>query len=216
MSGTAGGTSITSFSLFIGSRITSDDGFRRARLWLRALPVLLAVWLLACTGSNEEASPTEAAATATTATIEATASASAGTEGRVAQDGDSVQVHYHGTLDDGEVFDSSRERDPLGFIVGTGQVIGGFDDAVRGLAVGESVKVRLEPADAYGEPSEDLVFEAPASEAPPGLSIGDQVRLQNGATAVVEEVTPEIVRLNANHPLAGQALTFEIELVAID
>ncbi|MEZ4501596.1 MAG: peptidylprolyl isomerase [Dehalococcoidia bacterium] len=134
----------------------------------------------------------------------------------MAENGDSVQVHYTGTLDNGEVFDSSVGRDPLPFVVGSGQVIPGFDSAVVGLAVGESRKVRLEPADAYGEPREDLIFQVPADQAPDGLNVGDQVQLQTGQVAVVEAVTPEGVTINANHPLAGQALTFEIELVAIN
>jgi FKBP-type peptidyl-prolyl cis-trans isomerase 2 len=140
----------------------------------------------------------------------------AGEEPRVAKDGDSVKVHYHGTFDDGEVFDSSRDGEPLPFTVGTGQVIDGFDNAVKGLGVGDSVKVHLEPAQAYGEHSDEMVLQVPADQAPQGLSAGDQVRLQNGQTAVVQEVTPEFVRIDANHPLAGRALNFEIELVAID
>jgi FKBP-type peptidyl-prolyl cis-trans isomerase 2 len=134
---------------------------------------------------------------------------------RVAEDGDSVTVHYHGTLDDGSVFDSSRERDPLPFVVGSGGVISGFDNAVRGLAVGESVTVRMKPAEAYGERDESLVLEFPASDAPKRLGAGDQVSV-SGRTAVVLEVTDEIVRIDANHELAGQALTFEIELVSIE
>ena len=134
----------------------------------------------------------------------------------MAENGDSVQVHYTGTLDNGEVFDSSQGREPLPFVVGSDQVIPGFDAAVIGLAVGESRKVRIEPAEAYGERRDDLVLEVPADQAPAGLSVGDQVQLQSGAVAVVEAVTPETVTIDANHPLAGQALTFEIELVAIN
>ena len=182
----------------------------RATLQIAAL--LASMLLVACGGSSAE-TPTATSETANAAT---TAPSSA-TEGRrVAQAGDSVQVHYEGTLDDGEVFDSSKGRDPLPFVVGSGQVIPGFDAAVIGLAVGESRKVRLEPADAYGERRDDLVLEVPAEQAPPGLSVGDQVQLQSGAVAVVEAVTAETVTIDANHPLAGQALTFEIELVAIN
>ena len=139
-----------------------------------------------------------------------------GKEPRVATEGDTVQVHYRGTLDNGEEFDSSRGRDPLQFTVGEGQVIKGFDDAVRGLAVGEDITVRLEPAEAYGEPREDLVIDVPKDQAPEGLSPGDQVSMSTGARAVVTDVTDESVRIDANHELAGKALTFEIELVAID
>jgi FKBP-type peptidyl-prolyl cis-trans isomerase 2 len=135
---------------------------------------------------------------------------------RVAQDGDKVQVHYHGTLDDGEVFDSSRERAPLPFTVGSGGVINGFDDAVRGLAVGESVTVRLEPADAYGERSDDRILSVPIDQVPEGVSVGAQLQLSNGLRATVTAVSDETVTLDANHELAGKALTFEIELVSIE
>ncbi len=134
---------------------------------------------------------------------------------RVAEDSDRVQVHYRGTLDDGEVFDSSRGREPLTFTVGAGDVISGFDDAVRGLAVGETVTVRLEPAEAYGERSDELIFDVPADQGPEGLSAGDRIRLSNGATATVLEIADGVVTIDANHALAGEALTFEIELVAV-
>ena len=127
-----------------------------------------------------------------------------------------MSVHYHGTLDSGEVFDSSRERQPLQFTVGAGDVISGFDDAVRGLGVGESVTVTLPPAEAYGERREDLVLAVPAAGAPEGLKAGDRVQLGNGAQATVVEVTDEQITVDANHELAGQALTFEIELVGIE
>src|SRR3972149_64038 len=77
------------------------------------------------------------------------------------QEGDTVSVHYRGTLDSGEEFDSSRGGEPLTFVVGGGQIIKGFDDAVRGLSVGETVKVRLEPDQGYGQPRQDMVFEVP-------------------------------------------------------
>lgn len=126
-------------------------------------------------------------------------------------------VHYHGTLDDGSVFDSSRDRFPLDFVVGSGQVIAGFDDAVRGLALGGSVTVRLEPAEAYGEPIPELIAEVSLDGIPPEvasqLAIGMAVPLSDGVQAVVIDITDAVVVLDANHPLAGEALTFEIELV---
>lgn len=136
--------------------------------------------------------------------------------GGVARDGDTVQVHYTGTLDDGTEFDSSRGGSPLTFVVGSGQVIPGFDEAVRGLAVGESRTVRIEPGDAYGEYDPDLVLEFPASDAPAGLAVGDRVQFNNGAVGTVLELDDETIRIDANHELAGKALTFDIELVAID
>ena len=170
----------------------------------------------AACGSDGEGTSTPTASPTTTeevaiATTEGTAT---GEEGRVAQVGDTVQVHYRGTLDDGSEFDSSAGRDPLEFTVGSGQVLSGFDSAVVGLAVGDKVEVRLEPADAYGERTDQAVITVPKDQAPEGLEVGQQVML--GQTpATVTEITDEAVVVDANHPLAGQALTFEIELVSI-
>lgn len=132
------------------------------------------------------------------------------------QDGDTVSVHYTGTLDNGEQFDSSEGRDPLTFTVGSGQVISGFDDAVRGRAVGESIDVRIPPEEAYGQRDEQQVLDVAKAGAPPDLEVGDTVRLQNGATAVVLDITADTVRIDANHPLAGEALNFTIEIVSIN
>jgi FKBP-type peptidyl-prolyl cis-trans isomerase 2 len=129
--------------------------------------------------------------------------------------GDSVTVHYRGTLDSGEEFDSSRGREPITFIVGGGQMIAGFDAAVLGLAVGGTVTARLEPSQAYGEYLDELVLDIPSAQAPEGLVPGDVIQFTNGATAVVLEVTEESVRADANHPLAGESLTFQIELLSI-
>jgi peptidylprolyl isomerase len=161
----------------------------RASGYLSVLVAALAVLVLAACGSKEV---------------------------RVANEGDTVSVHYTGTLDDGEVFDSSDGRDPLTFTVGTNQVIQGFDDAVRGMAVGEKKKVRLEPGEAYGEHTDELLLEVPAANAPEGLAEGDLVQLSNGAPAKVVKVSDDTVTVDANHPLAGQPLTFEIELVGIE
>ena len=130
-------------------------------------------------------------------------------------DNDTVEVHYHGTLDNGEVFDSSREREPFSFVVGSGQVIAGFDKAVRQLSVGESIIVRLEPEEAYGERRDDYVMELPISQLPEGLKSGDDVVFANGAHGVITDMTQETFTVDANHWLAGEALTFEIELVSI-
>ncbi len=138
-------------------------------------------------------------------------------EGFAVQDGDLVEVHYVGTLDGGSEFDSSRsaDRGPLSFTVGTGQVIVGFDDAVRGGKVGDVRTVHIEPADAYGEWSEDNVVEFPLDPEQGDIKAGDEVMLTSGQPAVVLEVTDQIVRLDANHSLAGKALTFEIEILAV-
>ena len=170
-----------------------------------------ALALAACGDDGGDATPT---ATVPDPTAEATTTPVNDRGERVAADGDSVLVHYHGTLDDGEVFDSSLERAPLPFVVGSGGVIAGFDDAVRGLAVGEKVTVRIPPQDAYGEVDRARVVEFPLSQAPEGIKVGDQVSL-GGAPATVTEVTDDTVTVDANHELAGKALTFEIELVEI-
>ena len=117
------------------------------------------------------------------------------------------------------MFDSSRERDPLEFVVGSGQLIGGFDAAVRGLAVGESATARLEPVDAYGDPIPELIAEVPIDTIPAEvvqqLFLGAVVPLANGAQAIVTNITDTFITLDANHHLAGETLTFEIELVEI-
>ena len=134
----------------------------------------------------------------------------------IARDGDTVEVHYVGTLDDGSQFDSSRERgSTFTFVVGSGQVISGFDEAVRGAQVGDVRSSRMEAKDAYGEWSEDNVVVVPFNPQQGDVKAGDEVFLTNGQPAVVLEVTEESVTLDANHPLAGEALTFEIEVLSI-
>lgn len=135
--------------------------------------------------------------------------------------GDTVRVHYTGTLDDGSEFDSSRGRDPLEFTVGSGQVIQGFDDAVEGLSPGEDVEVRLEAEDAYGARRDELIVSVGRSEVPADFSptVGTVVELTHPSgqrfPGRVTEVGDEAISIDANHPLAGQALTFSIELVEI-
>ncbi len=162
-----------------------------------------------------------AAAAAATPDADAPVPAEAG---RRPQTGETVSVHYHGTLDDGEVFDSSRERaTPFTFVVGVGNVIPGFDEAVLGLAIGETVTVRIPPAEAYGERNPDLVAEVAWDEAPASLSslrgsltVGDRLPLGSGGAVIVVALTDESVTLDQNHRLAGQALTFELELLSIE
>ena len=184
----------------------------------RLAPALLAAALVAAACGDDGAATTTTPPAAVTTVVEqeaTTTTAAATAEGSVAQDGDSVEVHYTGTLDDGTEFDSSRGRSPLAFVVGSGQVIPGFDDAVRGLGVGESRTVRIEPEQAYGPRDPELVLEFPAADAPEGLAVGERVTLGNGAPGTVVEITDEVVRIDANHQLAGEALTFEVELVSI-
>lgn len=138
-----------------------------------------------------------------------------------AKSGDTVRVHYHGTLTDGSVFDSSRERDPLEFTVGSGQVIKGFDTAVAGMAVGDTKTVHIPVAEAYGERRDEMMMEFPLSDFPadvkpePGLELHMSDDQGHVFPVVVREVRENTAMLDANHPLAGQDLTFELELVSV-
>lgn len=139
---------------------------------------------------------------------------------RQAKAGDSVRIHYTGTLRDGSVFDSSAGRDPLEFVVGSGTVIAGFDRAVDGMEVGEKKTVSIPAGEAYGERRDDLVVSVPTHEFPGHISpsVGDRLQMgKPGRTMVVtvREVSEAGVVLDANHPLAGEELTFALELVQI-
>jgi len=137
------------------------------------------------------------------------------------KNGDTVNVHYHGTLSDGTTFDSSEGREPLQFTVGKGQVIKGFDDAVLDMKPGDKKTVNIPVADAYGERNDDMMMEYPISEFPADMKPEVGMELQMGDNSgnvfpvVITEVNNETVLLDANHPLAGQDLTFELELVSI-
>lgn len=138
-----------------------------------------------------------------------------------AKEGDVVRVHYTGTLGDGSEFDSSRGRDPLEFTLGSGQVIPGFEAAVSGLAPGESCRTEIPAEDAYGPHRPELVTSVERAQMPDhiDLSVGGalQVTGQDGQpfTVQITEVTEEAVQLDANHPLAGETLVFDLELTEI-
>ena len=137
-----------------------------------------------------------------------------------AKNGDTVRVHYTGTLADGRVFDSSNGGEPMEFTVGAGQVIPGFDDAVTGMQVGEEKSVTIPADSAYGPRRDELMLEVDRSQFPPQVEpeIGQQFRLGQGdqtLVVTVKDVTDDRVTLDANHPLAGEDLTFSLELVAI-
>ncbi len=135
----------------------------------------------------------------------------------VAKVGDSVQVHYVGTLDDGTQFDSSRERgQTLDFVIGAPGLIVGFDAGVRGMKVGEIKTVRIEPAEAYGEIDPSLLQTVDLAELPEGLEVGDPLVTSTGQRVVVVELTEDTAVLDFNNELAGQTLTFELEMVAIN
>ncbi len=139
-----------------------------------------------------------------------------------AQSGSRVRVHYTGRLDDGEVFDSSEGGTPLAFTIGDGQVIPGFESGVTGMAVGDTRTVRILCADAYGEHREDGVMEVPRGEFPSDmpLEIGSRVQGQQQSGQVVTftimAANDAVVTLDANHPLAGKDLTFDLTLVSIE
>ena len=138
-----------------------------------------------------------------------------------AKSGDTVKIHYTGTLDDGTQFDSSAGRDPLEFTVGSGQVIPGFDQAVEGMAVGDKKDVHIEAEDAYGPRHDQMIQEVPLSALPddlePEVGMGLQARRPDGAMLdlTITAVGEESVTVYGNHPLAGQALNFALELVEI-
>lgn len=138
-----------------------------------------------------------------------------------AKSGDTVRIHYTGTLQDGSVFDSSEGRDPLEFQLGSGQVIPGFDDGVTGMTVGDKKTIEIPCDQAYGPVNPQAMQDVPRGEIPDNipLDLGTQlqVQAQNGQTmmVVVANVTEDTVTLDANHPLAGKDLTFALELVEI-
>ncbi len=138
-----------------------------------------------------------------------------------AKKGDRVKVHYTGKLKDGSVFDSSREREPLEFELGGGMMIKGFDTAVTGMQVGESKTAEIAAEQAYGEHNDEMVIEVPKSQLPPDLKpeVGQQLGMQqpNGQSVPVRvtKVLDESIEIDANHPLAGKDLVFELELMEI-
>lgn len=138
-----------------------------------------------------------------------------------AQVGDVVSVHYTGKLNNGEVFDSSRDRDPMEFTLGQEELLAGFEDGVVGMKPGESRSVTLEPENAFGDRREDLLLKLPKKEFPQNItpSVGLQLKLSNASgnemTVVVTKVGEESVTLDGNHPLSGQTVVFDIELLEI-
>jgi peptidylprolyl isomerase len=138
-----------------------------------------------------------------------------------AKNGDTVKVHYTGKLNDGSVFDSSENREPLEFQLGSGQLIPGFEKAVNGMTVGDSTTVTIPANEAYGEVNEELILSVEKDRLPADIQpeVGMQLQVQqpNGqpVPVVISDVTDSIVKLDANHPLAGKDLTFHIEVVEI-
>ena len=138
------------------------------------------------------------------------------------RDGKFISVHYTGTLDNGEVFDTSQGRQPLEFEMGKGNLIQGFEDAVRGMQLNESKTITLSPSEAYGERDDSLLRSFDRSTLPKEVNpeVGQTVALQSNhgqkIPAQISQVDEKKVVVDMNHPLAGQALTFEIHLVAVN
>ncbi|TVP46052.1 MAG: peptidylprolyl isomerase [Mongoliibacter sp.] len=139
----------------------------------------------------------------------------------VASKGDAVKVHYTGKLNDGTVFDSSANREPLQFTLGDGNMIKGFDAAVQGMEIGQEKSVTIPSNEAYGEKRDDMMLDIPLTQVPPHIKpeIGMELSLQNQqgqpVPVRVVGVEEEKIILDANHPLAGQDLIFDITLVEI-
>ena len=187
-----------------------------------ALAALALSFLAAACAADEPATPAQNATPnsepfveqATTAPPLATTPTAAPTTpvpvdpGRAVQPGDTISVHYVGTLDDGEPFDSSRDRGQvLTFEVAAGRMIAGFDEAVRGMRLGELKDVRIAPVDAYGEWSQDRVISVALADLPEGTAVGDLLSTNSGQQVSVLEVGETDAQIDTNHPLAGEAST---------
>ncbi len=136
------------------------------------------------------------------------------------KNGDTVKVHYTGSLPDGTVFDSSREREPLEFVMGRKMLIPGFEAAVMGKDVGDTVTAHIPPDQGYGNADPELVFAVDRANVPAAITPEVGMRLQLSAEEGVMEVTvtevgEDTITLDANHPLAGKTLTFAIEVLSV-
>lgn len=138
-----------------------------------------------------------------------------------AKKGDTVHVHYTGKLENGTVFDTSRERHPLQFTLGNGQVIAGFENAITGMNVGESKTAVIPVEQGYGPRRDDMIVTLKRDTLPPGLTakVGQRLEITQADDQVllvtVTGVTESSITIDANHPLAGKVLTFDLELVGI-
>lgn len=177
------------------------------------------VAIAACGGSGAEvaADTTEGDATTASPATSAAPVTTASPDARRVVDGDTVRVHYTGTLEDGTVFDSSEGREPLEFVVASGQVIAGFDVAVRGLAVGETRTQRIEPVDGYGEADPAAIIDVPLEQIPDGTVAGDTLVAGNGqqVTVIAIDEAAGMATIDTNFFLAGKVLIFDVELVEI-
>jgi len=134
------------------------------------------------------------------------------------KEGNKVKVHYTGKLESNEVFDTSKDKDPLQFTVGEGQLIPGFENGVIGLKVGDKKTINIEVNQAYGEVREDLLNEVSKDKMPEGVTKGQMLQAQtpNGPVSVkILEIKEDTVVIDANHPLAGKNLIFDLEVVEV-
>jgi peptidylprolyl isomerase len=134
--------------------------------------------------------------------------------------GDTIKVHYRGTLNDGSVFDSSEDREPLEFEVGGGMVIKGFDDGVLGMKNGDKKSVNIPALEAYGVSNPEMIFDFERDKIPTDmpLEVGGMINMNNGQQTVpvkIIEVSDSSIKLDANHPMAGLDLNFDLELISI-
>lgn len=138
-----------------------------------------------------------------------------------AQSGNRVKVHYTGKLQDGTVFDSSISKEPLEFQLGAGQMIPGFENAVLGMEQGQRITATIRASDAYGDRREDLLVQVPRDNVPESIDprVGQKLSIKqpdgNVIPVVVTETKQDSIILDANHPLAGKDLVFEIELLEV-
>ena len=134
--------------------------------------------------------------------------------------GDKVKLHYTGTLNNGEVFDSSEGREPLEFTIGSNQVIPGFENQIKEMKLNEEKTFKIKPGDAYGEKNEQLIREIPRDKFPPEVQAGGNLILKSPdghqIPAVVKEVKDDSVTIDLNHPLVGKELTFKVKVVGIN
>nr|HID59857.1 peptidylprolyl isomerase [Desulfobacterales bacterium] len=138
-----------------------------------------------------------------------------------AKNGDVVKVHYTGRLEDGAVFDTSKDRQPIEFTIGNGDVIPGFEKGIIGMEIGDTKTITIPPEEGYGPRREELVVDVRRTDFPEGITpaVGQQLQIRqpsgNFINVVITDMDEDTITLDANHPLAGSTLTFEVELVEI-
>ena len=134
--------------------------------------------------------------------------------------GDKVKVHYTGTLDDGSVFDSSDGKEPLEFTIGEGQVIAGFENAVKDMELNQEKTIKIKHEEAYGEKHDNLLVKIPRDKFPPQIEVDGRLILKGPdgqhIPAIVSEVKDDLVTIDLNHPLAGKDLTFKIKVIEVN